>query len=183
MNPMRFLTLSALALTLTACGEPQEPDLSPYAGGSEEAELQSADVAGEASFEEAGDDLRPTDRKARELCDAVEGEFTSLLEPGTAFAARGGDGRVFVGWNYDGATEQHVIFTPDVPLDDRLPFDLAVGDFQRWNMEHDAPNRALTGADRRRDGGLCVLQTESDVIEPLIAAWRTLEPKLQNSSE
>lgn len=183
MNPMRFLSVSALALMIAACGEPQEPDLSPYAGGPDDVAQQGADVAGEASFEEAGDDLRPTDRKARELCGAVEGEFAALLEPGTAFAARGGDGRVFVGWNQNGAVEHHVIFTPDVPLDDRLPFDLAVGDFQRWNMERDAPNRDLTGADRRRDGGLCVLQTERDAIEPLIAAWRTLEPKLERASE
>ena len=183
MTSMRFLALAASALTLTACGEPQEPDLSPYAGASDEVVSESAEVAGEASYEAAGDDLRPTDRKARELCGLVEEDFADQLDPDTAFAARGGDGRVFVGWNYDGATEQHVIFTPDVPLDDRLPFDLAVGDFQRWNMEHDAPNRDLTGADRRRDGGLCVLQTEGDAIEPLIAAWRTLEPKLDNTSE
>lgn len=183
MTSMRFLALSALALTLTACNEPQDPDLSPYAGGADEVEPQSAEVAGEASFEEAGDDLRPTDRKARELCGLLEGEFAGQLEADTGFAARGGDGRVFVGWNYDGAVEQHVIFTPDVPLDDRLPFDLAVGDFQRWNMEHDAPNRALTGADRRRDGGLCVLQTEAEAIEQLINAWRTLAPTLAGASE
>ena len=192
MTPMRFLSLSALALLVCACGEASEPDLSPYAGDSETPASQSADLAeqagasGAASADAEGEDeadLRPTDLKARELCNAVDGEFANLLDPGTAFAARGGDGRVFVGWNYDGATEQHVIFTPDVPLDDRLPFDLAVGDFQRWNMERDAPNRDLTGADRKRDGGLCVLQTESAAIEPLIAAWRTLAPKLENGSD
>lgn len=185
MNPMRFLTLSALTLSLTACGEPREPDLSPYAGSSSEDTQAETELAGEASYEtaEADDELRPSDRAAREVCTALDGAFAELLDPGTAFAARGGDGQVYVGWNYDGATEQHVIFTPDVALDDRLPFDLAVGDFQRWNMERDAPNRDLTGADRKRDGGLCVLQTEADAIEPLIAAWRTLEPKLEESPE
>lgn len=190
MNPLRFLSVSALALMIAACGEPQEPDLSPYAGQSDAATQTDSDLAEEAgedaSEAETDDDeveLRPTDQKARELCNAVEGAFAERLDPGTAFAARGGDGRVFVGWNYDGAVEQHVVFTPDVDVDARLPFDLAVGDFQRWNMERDAPNRDLTGADRKRDGGLCVLQTEAAAIEPLIAAWHTLAPQIEDASE
>ncbi|WP_440958304.1 hypothetical protein ACFELO_13560 [Oceanicaulis sp. LC35] len=181
MSLMRCLSLSALTLMVAACGEPSEPDLSPYAGQPREQTAEESELAPQASEDEIA--LRPTDLKAREVCNAVDGEFATLLDPGTAFAARGGDGRVYVGWNYDGAREQHVIYTPDVPLDDRLPYDLAVGDFQRWNMERDAPNRDLTGADRKRDGGLCVLQTEASIIEPLINAWRTLEPALGNTSD
>lgn len=180
MTALRFVTVSTLALMIAACGEQAEPDHSPYAGGetqTEETVTDAADANSEADPDtEEEVELRPNDLLARQICDSLDGDYASLLPAGTAFAARGGDGNVYLAWNFEGAVESHIVHTPSVELDDRMPFDLAVGDFQRHNMTKDDPNRALTGADRKRDGGFCALQTEAVAIEPLIAAYRTVEP-------
>lgn len=52
MTLMRFLVVSALTLLVTACGEPQEPDLSPYAGQPRETATEDSDRAAEAGGDE-----------------------------------------------------------------------------------------------------------------------------------
>jgi len=191
MCDFRYLCVSAIAVIVAACGEPAPPDHSPYAGGDAETAqtepetaqdpVETAEAASDPDAEDGDTALRPTDLLARSVCDALEGEFAALLPENTAFAARGGLGDVHLAWNYQGEIAQHVIHTPSLALDDRLPFDLAVGDFQRHNMDKNDPNRDLTGADRKRDGGFCSIQTEAVAIEALITAYQAVAPLVSDT--
>lgn len=55
MTLMRILIVSALTLLVTACGEPQEPDLSPYAGQPRGTTTEDSDRAPEAGGDEGAE--------------------------------------------------------------------------------------------------------------------------------
>lgn len=177
MTEFRFVTVGAvgaLALALTACGEPADDNsASPYAGGgSSDAEPAAA----QTTEDEAG--LRPLEVAANAICEAGDDGFAALLPEGSAFASRGPDARVHAAWRYGGETHAVIIRTPDLAPEPRLAFDMAVADFMRRNMSAGFDRTGLTGAFRGRDGRFCVVQTEEDAIAPLIAAVREAESAL-----
>jgi len=176
MMTRALLTTSLLAFVMGACSAPVEPE-APVEVSDQPANASATSETIPADGESENPEPRETDLLAAQMCDAVEGDFASLLPAGTGFAGRvSGSARVHLAWNYEGEVEQHIVHTPSLELDDRLPFDIAVGDFQRRNMGSADPGRDLAGMLRRRDGSFCVIQTEAAAIEPLIAAFRTVEP-------
>ena len=163
------MTALAAALTLAACGgEPTEdPEASPYAGGSDE----------------DGDALHPLDLAARNTCAAGDEGFAAALPSGAAFASRGPDARVHAAWNVDERTHEAIIYTPSLEQDVRMAFDMAVADFMRRNLAAGVDRTGITGADRHRDGRFCVVQTEAEAIEALQAAVRDAEAALAEPAE
>lgn len=61
MTLMRILIVSALTLLVTACGEPREPDLSPYAGQPRETATEDSDGAAEAGGDEGAEPDSPAE--------------------------------------------------------------------------------------------------------------------------
>ena len=167
---------------LTACGAPQsEPAASPYAGGGEaEGGTQDTAAASQADGEPA---LDPLDVAAREACAAGDEGFSAGLPEGSAFAARGGDGRVHAAWREDGSTYEAVIHTPSLDQEARSAFDRAVAELLRRNLTAGFDRTGLTGAFRFRDGRFCVIQTEAEAIAPFQAAVREAEAAVTAADE
>ncbi len=186
MTALRPVLMSMTALTgalaLTACGgePPEDPEASPYAGG--EPDSAQTETAAPAGGEPAETDaLSALDIAAREACAAGDAGFAAALPEGSAFVSRGPDARVHAAWNVDGETHEAIIHTPSLPDEARLAFDNAVADFIRRNMTAGFDRTGLTGAFRNRGGRFCVVQTETETIEPLQMAVREAEAALEAS--
>lgn len=181
---LRILSIFALTLLLSACGETETPDASPYAAGGEDADqVNAAEVDGET--DEAGaaaeaDGPSELDRLARTVCEAGETDFAAPLPDGAGFASRGPDARVHVAWALDGERDSVIIHTPSLDQDARLAFDGAVADFLRRNMSAGDDRTGRTGAYRARDGRFCIVQAEAEAVAPLRDAAlqaRALQPQ------
>jgi hypothetical protein len=184
MSAWRFISVSAAVLTLAACGPASEPEAADAPVMETEAAETAAMDTPPADTPEAADpapaadpeeSLHPLEVMAREVCAAGDEGFGALLTEGTGFISRGGDARVHAAWNLDGEVGESVIYTPDLPLEDRVVFDGAAADFLRRNLVAGVDRTGITGAFRYRDGRFCVVQTEREAIEALRDAVRTAE--------
>ncbi|XBQ17541.1 MAG: hypothetical protein ABL308_06570 [Oceanicaulis sp.] len=193
MTVLRFSTLTAFALLLAACGETEGPDASPYAAGETDAEQVNTEPAaetvedGETGEAEApaedGDQLSELDRIAREACEVGDQGFAENLPENAVFAARGPDARVHVGWVRDGSPRELIFYTPGLEDADRQALDMAVADVQRRNLVPGFDRSALTGVHRGQDGRFCVVQSEAEVVDPLVEIASRLEAAAQAPAE
>ncbi|MFW6412886.1 MAG: hypothetical protein ACOC0V_02005, partial [Oceanicaulis sp.] len=119
------------------------------------------------------------DRLAREACEIGDEGFAANLPEGAVFAARGPDGRVHIGWVEDGTPRELIFHTPGIALEDRQVLDMAVADVQRRNLVSGFDRTGLTGVHRGQDGRFCAIQTEAEVVDPLIEIATRLQDQAQ----
>ncbi|MEQ8406630.1 MAG: hypothetical protein RKE49_16185 [Oceanicaulis sp.] len=173
---LRFTTLGALALFLAACGETGTNDASPYAAGDSDAAQVNAGEAGAEDGETPDEPEGPStlDQAARTACEAGDDGFADTLPDGAAFASRGPDARVHVGWKRGGDAIERIVYAPGLERQTRTAFDGAVADFLRRNMAAADDRTGRTGAFRGRDGRFCIVQTEAEAVDALIEAVNAL---------
>ena len=102
------------------------------------------------------------DSIAEAACDSEPSDIAQIIPPGSSFSSRGADAVVVIACAFDGEREYWSIDTTELEDEARTEFDFAVADHLRAGTFPDS-DRSQSGIYRKRDGGLCAIQSEPNV--------------------
>jgi len=157
MKPIAWLSMSAAALLLAACGEADET--AEDAAPSEQTSAQDETATGTGSGE-TGVGLSRLDQAAEDACRA-EGvdAVLAVLPEGASFTSRGPDAYVEVACKLEDRREYYRFRSVDLPEAIRTGFDSTVANHMRFGLRP-GDDRSNTGVYRMRDGRFCAVQTD-----------------------